>query len=209
MAYRLNGQTSYAFEGAIFIAGAAIQWLRDGLQIVDRASESEILAKSVPDNGGVYFVPALTGLGAPYWQPHARGMISGITRDTKRAHLARAALEAQAYQTLDLFSAMVDDCGQEITELRVDGGLVVNRWMCQFLSDMTQVQVQSPIVTETTALGAAYLAALGAGIYTDLDQIAGQWQMGATYHPNMEQAQRDDLFQEWQKNIRAVISLTA
>lgn len=206
--YRLNGQVTYAFEGAIFIAGAAIQWLRDGLQIVDHASESEKLAQSVKDNGGVYFVPALTGLGAPYWQPHARGMISGITRDTGRAHFARAALEAQAYQTLDLFSAMVQDSGQGISELRVDGGLVANKWMCQFLSDMTQVPVQSPIVTETTALGAAYLAALGAGIYQDVSDIADKWQVGSEYAPQQERLDTAPLFEAWQKNVKAVMAIS-
>ncbi len=200
-AYRLNGKMTYAIEGSIFIAGAAIQWLRDNLGVISAAAESEGLAQSVADNNGIYFVPAFTGLGAPHWLPDARAMISGLTRDSTKAHIVRAALEAQAYQTLDLLRAMQADTGLFPEILRVDGGLVANKFVCQFLADMLQVKIELPQVTETTALGAAYLAGLQAGVYRDLDDIAQNWGRAQLYEPCMDAAQRDVLYTQWNKNL--------
>lgn len=200
-AYRLNGKVTYAIEGSIFIAGAAVQWLRDNLGVISTAKESEALALSVADNNGIYFVPAFTGLGAPHWLPDARAMISGITRDSTKAHIVRAALEAQAYQTLDLLKAMQADTGLFPEVLRVDGGLVNNKFVCQFLADMLQAQIELPQVTETTALGAAYLAGLQMGVYRDLDDIAQNWGRAQLYKPEMPLTQRDTLYNEWNKNL--------
>lgn len=183
VAYRIDGQTSYAIEGSIFVAGAAIQWLRDGLGLFAHASESEAIARSVADSGGVVFVPAFTGLGAPYWDAYAKAAIFGLRRDTKAAHIVRAALEAQALQTLDLVSAMQADTGQTITRLRADGGLVANKLVCQMLADILQIPIDIPVVTETTALGAALLAGLGAGIYPDLAAFSAVWKQSATFEP--------------------------
>jgi glycerol kinase len=200
-AYRLNGKVTYAIEGSIFIAGAAVQWLRDNLNVISTAKESEALALSVTDNNGIYFIPAFTGLGAPHWLPDARAMISGITRDSTKAHIVRAALEAQAYQTLDLLKAMQADTGLFPEVLRVDGGLVNNKFVCQFLADMLQAQIELPQVTETTALGAAYLAGLQMGVYSDLGDIAQNWGRAKLYAPKMDIAQRDALYAEWSKNL--------
>jgi glycerol kinase len=164
VAYRVNGKIAYAIEGSIFVAGAAVQWLRDGLKVFKKASESEVIAQSVGDNGGVYFVPAFTGLGAPHWDPNARAAISGLTRDSNISHIVRAALEAQGYQTLDLMSAMERDSGAKVGVLRADGGLVANGFVCQFLADMLARPVEIPKVAETTAWGAACLAGLQAGV---------------------------------------------
>lgn len=201
IAYRLNGKTSYASEGSIFIAGAAVQWLRDNLQVIENSAMSEELAYSVDDNNGVYFIPAFTGLGAPYWRPDARAMISGLTRETTKAHIVRAALEAQAYQTLDLLSAMQHDTGIFPEILRVDGGLVNNKFVCQFLADMLQIPIELPRYTETTALGAAYLAGLQVGMYRDLDDIGKNWHRATLYDPVMPKAKAQELYTEWQKNI--------
>ena len=168
VAYRIDGRTTYALEGSIFIAGAAVQWLRDGLGVIKSASETEALAASMDSNRGVYLVPAFTGLGAPHWNPHARGALSGITRNTGPAELSRATLESVCYQTLDLIEAMRSDAHGTLEALRVDGGMVGNDWLMQFLADVTGLQVDRPRVTETTALGAGYLAALGAGIVDSL-----------------------------------------
>jgi len=174
VAYRIGGQTTYALEGSIFVAGAAVQWLRDAVHLIKSAGETEALARSVRDAGGVYLVPAFTGLGAPYWDPEARGAILGLTRDTGLAHIVRAALESVAYQTRDLLDAMAAD-SLAPTELRVDGGMVVNDWLAQFLANALQLPVLRPRVTETTALGAAFLAGLGAGVYPSLAAIAALW----------------------------------
>jgi len=205
VAWRLSGKISYAIEGSIFVAGAAIQWLRDGLGIIKSASESEAMAQSVPDTGGVYMVPAFTGLGAPYWNPHARGLISGITRATTAAHVVRAGLEAQAYQTQDLMQAMADDAGHAISEIRVDGGMVRNDWLCQFLSDITRVPILRPKVTEATALGAAYLAGLGAGIFSSPDDIAAQWVCERRFKLKMDQTQRNGLMDGWQRAVKSAL----
>lgn len=205
IAYRLNGKTTYAIEGSIFVAGAAIQWLRDELKIIKISADSEKLALSVDDNGGVYFVPAFTGLGAPYWNPDARGTITGLTRNASAAHIARAALEAQAYQTLDLMAAMKADSGHDPKIIRADGGLVANRFMCQFLSDMLGKPVDIPRITETTALGAAYLAGIGAELYQGLDNVAERWRHAATFKPNMTKTKRNDLYIKWKNAIKMVL----
>ena len=209
IAYQLNGQTTYAIEGAIFVAGAAIQWLRDNLELFDDAAESEALATSVTDNNDVYFVPALTGLGAPYWNPHARAIISGLSRESTKAHITRAALEAQAFQTFDLMQAMEDDSGFGVQKMRIDGGLVANNFMCQFLSDILERDVDIPAITETTALGAAYLAGLHIGIYADLDSITNNWQNAKNYTPMMDEEQRAHLKNRWQQEIDRALMHTS
>lgn len=205
-AYSIDGKITYAMEGAIFVAGAAIQWLRDGLGIIEEASQSETLAQSVTGNGGVYFVPAFTGLGAPWWDPEARAAIFGLTRENTKAHIVRAALEAQAYQTLDLMDAIARDTGKAPETIRVDGGLVENNFVCQFLADMLGVSVDRPTNTETTAQGAAYLAGLHAGIYSDLDMITEKWNREKTFTPDIEPAERDALYKGWQDSLKRIIS---
>ncbi|MBI1326309.1 MAG: glycerol kinase GlpK [Alphaproteobacteria bacterium] len=200
--YRLNGKTTYALEGSIFVAGAAIQFLRDNLQFFVNAAESEALALSVSDNNGVYFVPALTGLGAPYWQADAQGMISGLTRESTKAHITRAALEAQAYQTHDLTSAMQKDTGQNLTTLRVDGGLVANRFVCQHIADILGIELQLPKVLETTAWGAACLAGLQKGVFKSLDDISCNWKEAKTYKPAMNDNMKRELLQGWQSAVK-------
>ena len=204
-AYRIDGQQSYAIEGAIFVAGAAIQWLRDGLHLFRDASETEGIATSVKDTGGVYFIPAFTGLGAPYWVPEARGLISGLSRGTTSAHIVRAALEAQAYQTRDLMKAFVADGGHDPKGIRADGGLVANHFMCQFLADQIGKPVEIPEITETTALGAALMAGLHAGIYKGLDDIAQTWHRARRYDPVMQTALRDNLYAGWTKSLTAML----
>lgn len=206
MAYRFKGQANYAVEGSIFTAGAAIQWLRDNLGVISKSSDSEKLALSVADNNGVYFVPAFTGLGAPHWRPEACAAITGLTRESSKAHIVRAALEAQAYQMLDLLQAMQADTGLYPECLRVDGGLVTNEFVCQFLADMLQVPVEVPAVTETTALGAAYLAGLSAGVYSDFNDLSKQWQRAKLYTPKMTITQRDGLYNSWNKALESVIA---
>jgi glycerol kinase len=173
-AWRCDGTAAYALEGSIFVSGSAVQWLRDGLKIIDTAAETEMLARSVPDNGGVHFVPAFAGLGAPYWRADARGLLTGITGGTTRAHIVRACLEAMSHQTADLFDALAAD-GVTPSCLRVDGGMVVNDWVCQDLADMLGIKVERPRVIETTALGAAMLAAVGAGLFSSLDAAQSMW----------------------------------
>lgn len=197
IAYKVNGETSYALEGAIFNAGTALQFLRDNLGLFDDVPQTHDMAMSVPDNGGVYFVPAFTGLGAPYWEPNVRGMISGLTRDTRKAHIVRAALEAQAYQTRDLVDIMEQDSGVRISELRVDGGLVANDFMCQFLSDMLKVSVAVPIVSESTAWGAACLAGVSAGVYSSLEDAAATWSARRIFKPEMSAEEVDTLYKLW------------
>ncbi|HEU4839235.1 MAG TPA: glycerol kinase GlpK [Micavibrio sp.] len=203
--YRLGGQSTYAIEGAIFVAGAAIQWLRDGLHLFRNATESEGIATSVKDTDGVYFVPAFTGLGAPYWMPDARGLISGLTRGTNAAHIVRAALEAQAYQTRDLMKAFIADGGHDPKVIRADGGLVANHFMCQFLADQIGKPVEIPEVAETTALGAALMAGLHAGVYKDLDDISKTWNRARRYDPAMPAQQRDALYAGWTKTVKCLV----
>jgi len=203
--YRINGETVYGLEGSIFIAGAAVQWLRDKLELIAHASETESLAKSVKNNGGVYFVPALTGLGAPYWDPHARGAIVGLTRDSRKAHIVRAALEAVCYQTRDLLECMTQGFQHSIETLRVDGGMVENDWLMQFLSNILNIPVQRAKINETTAMGAAMLAGLGIGVYKDLAELESLWQAQKQFKPTQEDNTRDILYQEWQQAIKRVL----
>jgi glycerol kinase len=200
--WSVDGKVTYCLEGSVFIAGAVVQWLRDGLGIIRSSAEIERLAAAVPDSGGVYFVPAFVGLGAPHWDPYARGTILGISRGTTAAHLARAALEAIAYQTCDVLRAMQRDAGIELRELKVDGGAAVNRQLLQFQADLLGVRVQRPVVTETTALGAAYLAGLAVGYWHDTAEIARNWRLDCEYQPKMPLPQRESLYRRWQEAVR-------
>lgn len=197
IAYRIDGATSYALEGSIFVAGAAIQWLRDGLRVIPDAATSEYYANVTADTGGVYMVPAFTGLGAPYWDPDARGALVGLTRDTGIGHVVRAALESTAYQTRDLMDAIAADGGAKLETLRVDGGMVVNNWLCQFLADMLNVTVERPAVTETTALGAAYLAGLRVGMFDDVSALSQAWRCERRFEPAMSADRRESLYAGW------------
>ncbi len=195
-------QATYMLEGGVFMAGATIQWLRDGLGIIERSSDVEALASSVPDNGGVVFVPAFSGLGAPYWDPYARGTIVGMTRGTNRAHIARAALESIAYQTVDLMEAMQKDANMASHELRVDGGAARNDLLMQFQADVLNVPVIRPVITETTALGAAYLAGLAVSFWESLDEIAMQWQIDRRFEPRMADDERLQRLATWRRAIQ-------
>lgn len=199
VAWRIGDETVYALEGSIFIAGAAVQWLRDGLGLIRQASDIEAMAASVPDNGGVYFVPALAGLGAPYWDPHARGTIVGLTRGSTSAHLARATLEAMAYQTRDVLDAMQRDAHVPLAELKVDGGATTNNLMLQFQADILPTRVHRPVVQETTALGAAYLAGLAVGYWLDLNDLRQNWMLDREFVPQMESPQREQMYAKWQQ----------
>jgi glycerol kinase len=200
-AYRLDGEVNYAIEGSIFVAGAAVQWLRDGLGLFTDVAESEALARSVDENNGVYFVPAFTGLGAPHWDPEARASITGLTRESTAAHITRAALEAQAYQTLDLFEAMKADSDHNPNIIRADGGLMGNSFVCQFLADMLDKPVEIPRITETTAMGAACLAGLQAGIFDDLTVLSKAWQRDRLYDPKMDSGVRKELYECWKTAV--------
>ncbi|MGB5834082.1 MAG: glycerol kinase GlpK [Thiohalocapsa sp.] len=191
----------YALEGAIFVTGSAVQWLRDGIGMIQQAAETEGLARGVPDNEGVYFVPALVGLGAPYWDPYARGMLIGITRGTGKGHVARAVIESIGYQTRDVIEAMQRDSGITLKELRCDGGASVNSLLMQFQSDILGVAVEVPRIVETTALGAAYLAGLAVGFWDSKTEIAEKWALDNRYHPRMETAKRERLFKRWHKAV--------
>ena len=197
----VGGKITYCLEGSIFITGAAIQWLRDGLGLVTSAQETEALATGIRDTGGVYLVPAFVGLAAPYWDPYARGAIVGLTRGTGRAEIVRAALEAAAYQTRDVAQAMEADSGIALQELRVDGGMVANNWLMQFQADMLGVPVQRPQVAETTALGAAYLAGLAVGFWAGLDDITRNWAMDHEFTPTMASDARERLYRGWQRAV--------
>lgn len=206
VAWRTGNETAYALEGSVFIAGAAVQWLRDGLQIIASAPETEALAASISSNEGVYFVPAFVGLGAPYWDQDARGAIVGLTRGATRAHLARAALEAMAYQTRDVVECMQKDSGIKAKELRVDGGATQNDFLCQFQADLLGIPVVRPVVTETTALGAAYLAGLAIGFWKSEKEIAGQWQVAKRFEPQMKKSDRERLYSGWLEAVSRVRS---
>jgi glycerol kinase len=201
VAWGLEDGTAYALEAAVFVTGAAVQWLRDGLGIVDTAGETEALAASLDSNDDVYFVPALTGLGSPYWDPYARGTIVGLTRGTGRAHLARAALEAIAYQTVDAVRAQEAAAGETLTELRADGGAVANAWLMQFQADVLGAPVIVPEISETTALGAAYLAGIATGVWTGVDEVADMWREAARYEPRMAEREREDLAGRWREAV--------
>jgi glycerol kinase len=204
-AWQLGGThqspAQYALEGSVFVAGALVQWLRDGLQIIRSASEIEGLAASVPNSGGISIVPAFTGLGAPHWDPHAQGMIYGVSRGTTRAHIARAALEAIALQNADLIQAMHQDSGTPLTELRVDGGASNNNLLMQLQADLLGVPVLRPKVTETTALGAAYLAGLGVGLWQSLDELAKQWQLQQRFEPQLDEAAKGAKLGQWREAV--------
>lgn len=206
VAYRLKGKVTYAMEGSIFSAGSIVQWLRDKLGLVRLAAETETIANSISDNGGVYFVPAFTGLGAPYWQPEVRAAIEGLTRDNTAAHVVRAGLEAVAYQTRDLVNAMMADGASRLTAMRVDGGMVVNNWLMQFLSDILELPVDRPVVTETTALGVAFLAGLGCGLYRSLDEIKTLWSAERRFVPHMPPEKVRTAYQGWQDAVRHVLN---
>jgi glycerol kinase len=200
VAWGIGGRLSYALEAAIFATGAAVQWLRDGLGVIDTASETETLAGSLAGNDGVYFVPALAGLGSPHWDPYARGTIVGLTRGTTRAHLARATLESIAYQTVDAIRAIEAASGEQLTELRADGGATANGWLMQFQSDVLGVPVIVPEIAETTALGAAYLAGVGVGLWT-IDHVSQSWREKRRYEPSMSADGRDVLLHTWHRAL--------
>lgn len=206
IAWKIGDEVTYALEGSIFVGGAVVQWLRDGLGIIRSSSEIEALASQVPDTGGVYFVPALTGLGAPYWNQYARGAISGISRGTTAAHIARAALEGIAFQTMDVLNAMQKDSEIELKELRVDGGAAANNLLMQFQADMLRTSVIRPKIIETTALGAAYLAGLAVGYWKDLEEIKQQWQIDKRFDPSADSKEIDELREGWSNAIGKVLS---
>jgi glycerol kinase len=201
VAWERRGHTTYALEGSVFIAGAAIQWLRDGLGIIARAPEVDSLAGTVPDSGGVCFVPALSGLGAPYWDPHARGTIVGITRGTTKAHIARATLESIAFQSVELIEAMASDSGIALTELRVDGGATASNLLMQIQADLLGVPVVRPRVTETTALGAAYLAGLAVGFWKDEAEIASLWSRDRVFEPTLSRDAAQERLAQWKRAV--------
>jgi glycerol kinase len=209
LAYRLDGEPTYALEGSIFVAGAGVQWLRDELRIIESASDTEALASGLPGNDGVYLVPAFVGLGAPHWDPAARGAVVGLTRNSGVAHFARAVLEAVAYQTHDLGVAMAADAGEPIGTLRVDGGMVANDWLMQFLADVLDIPVERPTVTETTALGAAYLAGLQAGVLDSIADVDARWQLDRRFEPAMDRSSRAELLEGWQTAVGRVVGTAA
>ncbi len=206
IAYRIQGKVTYGLEGSIFSAGVTIKWFRDTLHLIQSAAESEHLAASVPDTGGVYLIPGFTGLGAPHWDPEARGALLGLTRNTQKAHIIRAALEAVAYQTRDLLNVMSQDASAPITSLRVDGGMTPNHWLMQFLADMLGIAVTRPRCVETTALGAAYLAGLQAGLYSSLSDIEKCWESDRVFNPSMESDLSNRLYQGWVHAISKVLT---
>ena len=208
VAWKINGVTEYALEGSVFIAGAVVQWLRDGLGIIKTSAEVESLARQVQTTDGVYVVPAFAGLGAPYWNQHARGTITGLTRGSTAAHIARAAIESIAYQTMDVLNAMEADSGIEIKELRVDGGASQNDLLMQFQSDVLNTKVVRPTVTETTALGAAYLAGLATGFWQSIDDLQQQWQIEKVFTSEIADSDRNELTKGWQKAVKASLSIT-
>jgi glycerol kinase len=200
-AYRIGGRTTYAMEGSIFVAGAAITWLRDGLGVIRDAAETEALARLVPDSHGVHLVPAFVGLGAPHWRPDVRGLITGLTLDVTGAHLARAALESVAFQTQGLVTAMAADGTPRVASIRVDGGMAANGWFCQFLADLLDARVERPAEVETTALGAAFLAGLATGVWASLDAIAATWSSVASFRPAMAPERREALLAGWRSAL--------
>lgn len=203
--YRINGETTYALEGSIFMAGASVQWLRDEMKLVDDASETEAVCERLDSTEGVYLVPAFTGLGAPYWAPDARGAVFGMTRNTGRDQVIRATVESVVYQTYDLFDAMSKD-GVAPKALRVDGGMTANSWMCGYLADILDMPVLRPKVLETTALGAAYLAGLGAGLYFSMQEVAGQWSAERTFTPSLDAKTRETRLADWAKYVQKLLS---
>lgn len=208
IAWKVNGKVEYALEGGVFIAGAVVQWLRDGLKIIHKSGDVETLVSRVSDNGGVYMVPAFTGLGAPHWEQDARGIITGITRGTTEAHIARAAIESIAFQTMDVLRSMEADSGIPVKEVRVDGGATINDHLMQFQADMLNTSVLRPRITETTALGAAYLAGLAVGFWNDIDELQAYWEPEKIFQPVMSNTQRDMHKLYWNKAIQAALAWT-
>ena len=207
IAYRINGKTTYAMEGSIFIAGAGVQWLRDKMKFINKASQTEKIIKSLKDNKGIYLVPAFTGLGAPYWDANARGVLSGLTRDTGPKEIIRATIESVAYQTYDLFEAMKHD-GLRPKLVKVDGGMVMNNWFAQFLSDIVNIKVLRPKVQETTALGAAFMAGLYIGVYKSLKDISKNWHLDRTFNSKINNKTRNNLVNGWSLAIKKTLSHT-
>lgn len=205
IAWRIGDATQYVLEGSVFVCGAAVQWLRDGLGIIRSSAETEKLAKSVPDNGGVYFVPAFVGLGAPYWDPYARGSITGLTRAATKAHIVRATLEAMAYQTADVLQVMEQEAGAPVHALKVDGGASANQFLLQFQADVTGKQIVRPACIETTALGAACLAGLAVGVYTSLDHIRSIYRPDAQFDAQMNNQQRSALYDGWKRAVERTL----
>ena len=206
VAYRLNGQTTYALEGSIFVAGQAVKWLRDELAVIGDAAQTEQYCRDTDgDTKGVFVVPGFTGLGAPHWRPDVRGLITGLTLASNAADIITATVQAVAYQSSDLLAAMAAD-GVVVSELRVDGGMVVNSWLCQFLSDILGIEVHRPLVTETTALGAAMLAAVGAGHFADLEAAAGAWQAEASFQPAMSDETRTERLNGWHRAVAQALA---
>lgn len=198
-------EVEYALEGSVFVAGATVQWLRDGLGLISSASETENLAKSVSDTNGVYIVPAFTGIGAPYWNQNARGSIFGLTRGCSKEHFIRAGLESVAYQSRDVFKAMEEDSGIRIRELKVDGGASANDFLMQFMADIMKTEVRRPSCIETTALGAAYLAGLAVGFYKDKNEIKDNWRLGSVFIPTMAEETREKLIRGWKRAVKCTL----
>lgn len=202
VAWGINGKRTYALEGSVFVAGAAIQWLRDELGMISSASESEQIAASVPDTNGVYMVPAFVGLGAPYWDPYARGILTGLTRGSSRSHIVRAVLEALGYQTYDVVKLMEQEAGiEQLRCLKVDGGASANSFLMQFQADILQAVIERPQCIETTALGAAYLAGLGVGFYSDMEEVAGNWKQERSFHPQMTVEECERRLEGWRQAV--------
>jgi glycerol kinase len=206
VAWRLNGQTTYALEGSVFVAGAAVQWMRDGLRAIQASSDVEALMQQVPDSDGIYLVPAFVGLGAPYWDPRARGILVGLTRNTSIAHVARAAVEAMAYQTRDVLAVMQDEAQLTLTTLKVDGGAASNALLLQFQADLLGVPVRRPVVGETTALGAAYLAGLAVGYWDGLDDVRRNWALDREFAPARPRDEVERLYAGWKKAVSRALA---
>ena len=204
IAWGLDNKVNYALEGSVFVCGAVIQWLRDEINILENAAQSEQMARSVPDSCGLYVVPAFVGMGAPHWDPYARGAVLGITRGANKNHLVRAALESMAYQTTDLIQAMVEDLGEELVRLKVDGGASANNFLMQFQADILGCQVMRPKCIETTSLGAAYLAGLAVGYWKNKEDVVNNWQIDQTFYPQMEERKREELLAGWKKAVETV-----
>ena len=201
IAWQIGNEVTYALEGSVFIAGALIQWLRDGLQLFEDAAETQAMAESVSDSGGVFVVPAFVGLGAPHWDPYARGTIVGLTRDTNRNHIVRASLEAIAYQSAEVLSSIANDTGTEVKELRIDGGAAANDFLCQFQADLLGLKVTRPQVLETTAMGAAFLAGLAVGVWKDQAQIRSLWQEEKTFTPQLSKNEAVEHMKNWNRAV--------
>lgn len=206
IAVGIGGKVQYALEGSVFVAGAAIKWLRDDMKLIESAAETDEIASSVEDSNGVYMVPAFTGLGAPYWDAYARGAVFGLSRGTKKAHFVRAVVESLAYQTHDVLKAMEEDSGIGLLSLKVDGGASANQFLLQFQSDILDADIEKPVVIETTALGAAYLAGLAVAYYSSREEIARNWQMDRVFGPKITATKREDLLDGWKRAVNRLLS---